>query len=267
MRTALLRQRVGRAVRQAWRELQWHSEFRRLERLRGIGQGRRAFLIGNGPSLASMNLTRLDGEFVCVVNMGVRAVGQSLSHADMHVVTDANRYERFAGAIEAVVLDRTVPYRFVTRRGRRAWNRLQRRGSRPYWLVMNTAKLTDVGDLPPLNGGLVTGPSVLISAAVLLQFLGFSPIYVIGCDLDYEGDGKYFYPLEEIDRIHEADPTVIGRRPGMHGVNAHFAVLRDAFAVRGQAILNAGLGGNLHTLQRVGFDSLFSAGSSASRAR
>jgi hypothetical protein len=157
MMTPSLRQRVGRVVRQSLRELQWRSEYRRLERLRGIGRGRRAFLLGNGPSLAAMDLRRLDGEFVCVANMGIRAVGEGLSHADMHVVTDANRYERFAEEIEAVALSKTVPYRFVTRRGRRAWRGLRHRASRPYWLVINTLKLMDCGDVPSLSRGLVSG--------------------------------------------------------------------------------------------------------------
>jgi len=235
-------------------------DFHRLKAMRGIGERRRAFLLGSGPSLSEMDLSRLDHEFVCVVNMGIRGVGRELSHADMHVVSDANRYRRFAEEIEMIVLNHPVPYRFISRRARTAWKRVARRASKPYFIVPHTEKLITLKDIPPISEGLVTGPSVLLSAAVLLEFLGFSPIYVIGCDLDYESGAKYFYRSEAIDLVHEADPIVMGRRNGMLSVNDHFAVLREAFERRGGAILNAGLGGNLNSLPRVEFETLFRQG-------
>ena len=247
----------ARRLRQFLRELKWRPQFKRLERLRGIGEGRRAFLVGSGPSLGAMDLSRLDQEFVCVVNMGVRAVGNALSHADMHVVSDANRYRRFAAEIEAIALKQPIPYRFVSRRARDAWRRLPEKADEPIFLVPHTAKLTGTRALPPIQEGLVTGPSVLVSAAVLLEFMGFSPIYVIGCDLDYESGGKYFYEMGKLDLVHESDPVVMGRRTGMLRVNEHFAVLREAFETRGHSIVNAGVGGNLEALPRVEFGSLF----------
>jgi hypothetical protein len=250
--------RLLRSLRALSRRLRWGAAFRRLDAIRGIGEGRRAFLLGSGPSLAAMDLSRLDGEFVCVVNMGIRAVGRQISHADMHVVSDANRYQRFAAEMEAIALQHPVPYRFISRRARAVWRGLERRSIEPFFIVPHTEKLTAMGAIPPLAEGLVSGPSVLISAAVLMEFLGFSPIYVLGCDLDYESGGKYFYEQGSLDLVHEADPIVMGRRGGMLAVNDHFAVLRAVFESRGHAILNAGLGGRLSSLPRVSFLSLFS---------
>src|SRR5689334_21218190 len=88
-----------RNLRALSRRARWAGTYRRLEAVRGIGEGRRAFLLGSGPSLATMDLAPLAAEFVCVVNMGIRAVGRQISHADMHVVSDANRYRRFAAEI------------------------------------------------------------------------------------------------------------------------------------------------------------------------
>lgn len=247
-----------RNLRALSRRARWAGTYRRLEAVRGIGEGRRAFLLGSGPSLATMDLAPLDAEFVCVVNMGIRAVGRQISHADMHVVSDANRYRRFAAEIEAITLGHPIPYRFISRRGRRVWKALERRSAEPFFIVPHTEKLTMLDAVPPLAEGLVTGPSVLISAAVLMEFLGFSPIYVLGCDLDYESGGKYFYEQGSLDRVHEADPIVMGRRGGMLAVNDHFAVLRAAFESRGHAILNAGVGGGLSSLPHADFRTLFS---------
>jgi hypothetical protein len=248
-----------RRIRSLSREWRWAGDFSRLEKIRGVGAGRRAFLVANGPSLGAMDLSRLAGEFVCVVNMGIRAIDGGLGHADMHVVSDPNRYRRFAEEIEAIALRHPIPYRFISRRGRRRWRKLSRRAAEPFFIVPHTAKLTLSKGIPPLSEGLVTGRSVLVTAAVLLEFLGFSPIYVIGCDLDYQGEGKYFYEPGTLDLVHEADPTVAGRRAGTLEVGEDFAVLHAEFKRRGHALLNAGIGGNLSSLPRVSFSTLFPA--------
>ena len=228
-----------------------------MARIRGIGEGRRAFLIGNGPSVNTMPLELLANDFVCVVNMGIRSVGEQLPHADMHVVTDTNRYRRFAGEIETAALEHPVPYRFVARRVRRIWKNLPERANRPYFIVPHTAKLADLGDLPPVSEGVVRAATVLVTGAVLLEFLGFSPIYVIGCDIDYKTHGTYFYEMNELDIAHEHDPAVVKRRAETVKFNDNFACLRAAFARRGRELINAGVGGNLTSLDRTDFSGLF----------
>ena len=253
-----IRRRLSRGLRRFLRELNWRFEYRRLESLRELGRGRRAFLVGSGPSLAEMDLSRLAGEFVCVANMSLRAVGALLPHADMHVVTDTNRYRRFAAEIEALAARHAITYRFLNLRMRYRW-RWKRRGARPYFIIVNPRKLVAGEPVPDLVDGVPTGATVLLSAAVLLDHLGFEAIYVLGCDLDYESQGKYFYAMGDLDHAHESDPDVIARRNNMAQVNGHFAVLRADFEKRGRKLFNAGRGGNLESLPRVDFDSLFSA--------
>jgi hypothetical protein len=248
---------VIRRLRQRLQTLRWQPHYARLRDIRGIGEGRRAFLVGSGPSLGAMNLGALEREFVCVVNMGLRAIGGVLPHADMHVVADTNRYRRFATEIEAIALAHPIPYRFMSRRVRRRWKSLPERANEPFYLVPHVAKIGESLDLPPVEEGIVRANSVLLTGAVLLEYLGFSPIYVIGCDLDYEGAGKYFYELGTFDVMHENDPKVIKRRHGMGNVNEQFATLRHAFERKGRRLLNAGVGGRLESLERVEFASLF----------
>jgi hypothetical protein len=246
-----------RDIRRRLRTRRWRPEYQRLRQIEDLGVGRRAFLVGSGPSLGAMDLSPLDREFVCVVNMGVRAVGSALSHADMHVITDTNRYRRFAAEIEAIARKHPIPYRFLSQRVRRLWRALPDRANEPFYLVSHVAKVSEGPDLPPIDEGVVRAGSVLLTAAVLLDYLGFSPIYVIGCDLDYETAGKYFYELGTLDVTHENDPKVIERRPGMVTVDEQFAILRRTFEGRGHRLFNAGIGGKLESLERVDFATLF----------
>jgi hypothetical protein len=248
---------LTRRVRRLLRRLKWAPQLKRLEQLRGMGEGRRAFVVASGPSLRAMNLRLLDNDFVCVVNMAVRAIGHGLTHADMHIMNDTHGYERFSHEIETIARAHHIPHRFLNFRARKFWRRLTERAAEPVYIVPHTEKLAELGEVPSISGGLVSGGSVVITAAILLQYLGFDPIYLIGCDLDYEGDGKYFYDMQERDLQHEEDPVVVARRSGIDDVNAQFAVLKDDFASKGFSLLNAGVGGRLSSLPRVAFESLF----------
>jgi hypothetical protein len=204
-----------------------------------------------------MDLRRLDSDFVCVVNMALRAVGQGLARADMHVMNDTHGYRRFSHEVESIALRHPISYRFLNIRARKFWRRLPERAAEPLYIVPHTDKLTEIGEIPPISGGVASGGSVVITAAILLRYLGFDPIYVIGCDLDYETEGKYFYQMQEHDLRHENDPVVVARRSGIDAVNTHFAILRDDYAREGFSIVNAGVGGRLNSLPRVAFETLF----------
>ena len=256
---APLHRRVWRSARRAFRVFRWQAELRRIRALREVGKGRRAFLIGNGPSLNRMDLSPLSGEFVCLVNRGVRALGEGLDHADMHIVNDIHCYRAFADEIETIATRHPIPYRFLNARMRRRWRRAGQ-GAEPYFLIGNPRKLKAGEAVPDLSDGVVTGPSVLLSAVHLLDAMGFAEIHLIGCDLDYDSAGQYFFGLDETDMAHERNPDIIARRKDMTEVDGQFAVLRAHLERNGRRIFNAGLGGHLDSLPRVDFASLFTRG-------
>lgn len=246
-------------IRRLWRVLRernWRPELERLEPLRAVGRGRRAFLVGNGPSLATMDLSRLETEFVCVANLGLRAIGNCIPHADMHIVMDTHRYRRFAGEIERSAAFHAIPYRFLNLRMRHRWRR-QGSGPRPHFLINSPRKLVAGEPVPDLSDGVVTGASVLLSGAMVLDFMNFEEIFLIGCDLEYAPAKPYFYAVGALDATHERDRKVIAKRGEMVDVNGEFAVLRAHFEQNGRRIQNAGVGGQLDSLQRVDFASLF----------
>jgi hypothetical protein len=236
----------------------WSPELARLDELRHLGAGRRAFLLGNGPSLKAMDLSRLSDDFVCVVNTGLRALDEGLPHADMHLVNDNQCYKRFGTEIEALAARHSIPYRFLNLQMRPRWRTLRCGGNRPFFLIANPTRLGEATHVPDLKDGVAAGSSVLLSAAVLLDYLGFERIYVIGCDLDYETAGQYFYQMGGLDMAHETDANVIAkRRRTTHQVDAQFALLRAEQERKGRQLFNAGVGGKLESLPRVDFASLF----------
>ena len=246
-----------RRLRRASRKLRWRVERRRLDNYRSHTLGRRAFLVGSGPSLEKLDLKMLDGEFVCVVNLGLRAVGTVIPHADMHVLNDVHCFDRYGEEIEDLVRRHNIKMRFLNQRLQAKWRRLDNRAARPVFVLVEESMVRLTGSIPPIEEGMARGATVLISAASLLKALGFAEVYVLGCDLDYDLPQKYAYTLSPQDEEHEQSPEIRHRRGDMIHVNQEFAVMRAAFEQDGKTILNAGYGGNLHSLERVAFESLF----------
>jgi hypothetical protein len=203
-----------------------------------------------------MDLSPLSGEFVCLVNRGLRALGQGLDHADMHVVNDIHCYRAFGDEIEAAAARNPIPHRFLNARMRRRWRR-RGQGTRPIFIIGNPRKLVEAEPVPDLDQGVVTGPSILLSAVHLLDAMGFEEIHLIGCDLDYASAGPYFFGLDETDAAHEQSPDIVERRRGMTDVDRQFSIMRAHLERNGRKIFNAGVGGNLKSLPRVDFASLF----------
>jgi hypothetical protein len=193
---------------------------------------------------------------VFLVNAGTNALGQGLSRASFHMVTDNNRYRRFAKEFERAAVQYDITHRFYPFRCRKNWAELPIRAKRPYFVLSNPARFVDRGMVIDPRQGYSGGATVLVSAAQLLLFLGFAEVYVLGCDLDYGGSAKYFYALGAKDEQHEADPSVVSRRNDMVLANEQFAIVREFYQSHGRVIRNAGLGGNLESLERVPFETL-----------
>lgn len=246
-----------RRLRRVLRRRRWALERRRIEALRPRFDGRRAFLLGSGPSLSAMDLSRLEGEFVCVVNLALRAVGSVIPHADMHVMNDVYGFEAYGEEIESLVRRHRIGLRFLNQRLKPKWRRLPDRGTRPIFVLVEESMARVTGRVPPIEEGVARGATVLISAASLLKAMGFREVFVLGCDLDYGAPEKYVYSMTERDAGHEENPRIKERRRDMIHVNQEFAAMRAAYEEDGRRLLNAGRGGNLVSLERTDFDGLF----------
>jgi hypothetical protein len=252
-----LRKRISRFYRRSVREAGWALEWRRLKPLENSYRGKRAFLVGNGPSLSTLPLAKLDGEIVCVVNLGLRAVGKLLPHADMYFINDVYCFENYGPEIERDIARHAISLRFMNLRLKSRWKALGNRGPRPFFLLGERSIIRESERILPLRNGFTRGATVLISAASVLKFLGFDEVYIIGCDLDYSAPDKYFYDLNARDLAHENRPEIADRRRDMVFANREFELMRAFYEASGQKLVNAGRGGNLNTLERVSFESLF----------
>jgi len=124
--------------------------------------------------------------------------------------------------------------------------------------------------------GIRASNTVVGVAIQIAHYLGFGPIYLIGCDLGYkvldtveqEGEDKFNMGVgfdltsTRDDDPNHFDPRYFGKgrlwhAPNVKGMIEHHASYRIALERVGAKIFNATVGGELEAYERVNFEDLF----------
>lgn len=173
----------------------------------GAWNGRRAFVVGGGPSLRGFDFSRLRGERIIAVNRAFEV----LPFAEILFSMD---YRYYGYAV------RTAAFREF--RGRKVW--LDTMGY-PY-VGVETLRMSSVEGLSwSLASGLATGANSGHGAVNLALLLGADPVYLLGFDFAEDEKGSHFhsgYPFVRKDgkldeyrtRLEAIAPDVLakGRR-------------------------------------------------------
>ncbi len=235
----------------------WNN--RELKRLKDKYRGRRAFLIGNGPSLKVEDLNLLKGEITFASNRIFLAFDQTKWRPTVYTVADE----------------------IVAKNNREHLRRLEI-GSHH---VFNSAVLPNVGAKsgliyvnPSTSAGEETfdavagfraGHSVINFDLKLAFYMGLREIYVIGVDHSFEdqsvrtgkivagnevivstGENNHFHP----DYRKAGETWTV---PKVDVIAKEFAETTDLFQTNGGAVYNASRRTKLEVWPKVDFDSLF----------
>jgi hypothetical protein len=170
-------------------------------RFKDLHVGRRAFVIGNGPSLASQDLSALKGELLFTMNSFDQHPLCKQLRPFYHFIADPaaneNSSEREAflariadGIGDSPVFARAWSLESVTLRQWYSGGRLH--------LVPNVGPLAD--ETPSVLDMCVGFPGVQTTAQLALMtaiYMGCNPVYLMGLDSDWAATGnlgRHFYP-------------------------------------------------------------------------
>ncbi len=229
------------------------GERERLLAFRDRHRGERCFILGNGPSLGDLDLTRLRGEVTFGVNRIHEAYGKlGLPPVTYYCVSDPTIW-RLAGRTAEPARASQVFVRLPD---------IQDPTPGTIHLVQRDYDLfMDAGWFPldPAQG-LVRGLTVLLDLCVPLAYwMGFDEVILLGCDFSFDperdnhfyGDKDEPWPHSVAKRAHR--PPVQRQLDGMR-------VAARAFERAGRRLVNATPGGGLTVLERRRFDDLFQNG-------
>ncbi len=243
------------------------SNQRKWNALKNKYKGKRAFLLGNGPSLNDTPLHLLKNEYTMCFNR-INILFERLQwKPSFYTCVDATVVQDNANEIN----EQITPYvlnAFFTDFHMLEFTNIKKRikdGDNVLWLY------TDVNKFSHKLPNIAPAPTVAISGLQILAFLGFSEIYIIGMDMNYkihtsalELNGNEIQSKADDDPNH-FDPRYFGKGKKYHQPN-NFVVesifkslnlAKQNLDKIGVKVYNATYGGKVECFERVNFDSLF----------
>jgi len=246
------------------------NKSKRLEKLHGAYSGQRCFLMGNGPSLNKMNLDLLKYETVWGANRcnllfdRIQWRPQFYTAVDKRVVPDnAQEINSLVKMLPESHFFFPVDFRL---------DHILKSTGNVYWydeVMLNDESLPN--SMFSLNPSefVYAVRTVTIAMLQLAVYLGFNPIYLIGCDTSYivphtviyENENSEFLISTEDDPNH-FDSNYFGKGKKWHDPHVDRMLFQyeqakkvcDALNIQ---VINSTVGGNLEIFPRINFLELF----------
>ena len=222
----------------------------RLKEVAGRHSGERCFVIGNGPSLASTDLARLQNEYTFGLNRGYLLFDRIGGPTTYLVAVNRLVVEQFGADIVAA-----GPTTFVSWRSRRY---LPPSGNVVF--VRRAPSYTFSADIA--RHGAWEGATVTFMAMQLAFHLGFHEVVLVGVDHSFAtaGPPNQLVTSTGADPNH-FDPNYFGRGirwqlPDLEMSERAYRLARDAFAAAGRTVIDATVGGKLTVFPKADFDAI-----------
>jgi hypothetical protein len=178
--------------------MRWSKTIRSLK---GRESGRRAFILANGPSLLSHDLSRLKGELVIGMNASTHVEQRFGFNSDYYVVSDM----RFLENEEKFECATTMLSSETIRIFRAELKAIDSQGyiDRTFYVPA----LERDGFSENLAVGFNYGCTTTMLALQLAYYLGVKEVYILGCDLKYPDENPRFYE-EKMPQIEDSFTSV-----------------------------------------------------------
>ena len=237
---------------------------------RHAGQAR-CFVVGNGPSLRTHDITVLRDEVTIVANSFYMHPDCAIVSPKYYCVGDPRFMDDEAVNVAWFrEMEKALPGTvfFVHSRGRALFRKYDLFKDHKVYFRNAGYPTHRTGDVEidltrPLNVGMTTGSAFAIPLAI---YLGFRRIYLVGCDANWLADpwgkgGSHFYEksrfFPQYDRgVNTAEELEVEIRNDLRDLESH-RLIRDRVRPLGIEIINATSGGWLEMYPRVKFESLF----------
>ncbi|WKZ47398.1 MAG: DUF115 domain-containing protein [Anaerolineales bacterium] len=234
----------------------WRREsIRRLAALKDVHKGKRAFIIGNGPSLKRTDTSKLKDEITFGMNRIYLAFPEWGFTTTYLCVTNDLVVEQFVDDINAL----TIP-KFIAWRSHRHFNPKLLITKLPtfiYTTYTGPRFATDV------RGRVWEGATVTNLALQLAFHMGIEKAILIGVDHNFADKGEANKTIvSQGDDPNHFMPNYFGKGvkwqlPDLDTSEIGYALARDAYRKAGREVVDATVGGKLTIFPKVEYESLF----------
>jgi hypothetical protein len=234
----------------------WRREsIRRLAELKDIHKGKRAFIIGNGPSLKQTDLAKLRNEFTFGMNRIYLLFPELGFHTTYFCASNDLVIEQFHEDILALPMPK-----FLAWRSHRYFSTQLPITQLPTFIFTSYTGPHFSSDV---RGCVWEGATVTNLALQLAFHMGFEQVILIGVDHNFtsKGEANKTVVSQGDDPNHFA-PNYFGKGfkwqlPDLDTSEIGYAFARDAYQQAGREVLDATVGGKLNIFPKVDYNSLF----------
>jgi hypothetical protein len=238
----------------------WRREaIKRLAIFKDVHKGQRAFIIGNGPSLKQTNLSKLKGEITFGMNriyLMFPELGFQTTY--LSVVNDLV-IEQTASDLAALEIPK-----FLCWRSRRFFSPGQFANSQSANLPTFLYTTYDSPRFSPdVRGRVWEGATVTYVTMQLAFHMGFSEVYIIGVDHNYETKGQPNTTITSTgDDPNHFSGAYFGKGfrwqlPDLETSEMAYKMARKAYEKAGRHLVDATVGGKLTIFEKVDYNTLF----------
>ena len=234
----------------------WRREsVRRLSKMKDIHKGKRAFIIGNGPSLKQTDLSKLKNEIMFGMNRIYLAFPQWGFTTTYLCITNDLVVEQFVNDINAL----TIP-KFIAWRSHHHFSPQLPNSQLPAFIYTS---YTGPGFSGDVRGRVWEGGTVTNLALQLAFHMGIEKAILIGVDHNFASKGEANKTVVSAgdDQDHFL-PNYFGKGikwqlPDLDTSEIGYTMARDAYRKAGREVIDATVGGKLTIFPKVDYDSLF----------
>ncbi len=234
----------------------WRREsIRRLTELKDIHKGRRAFIIGNGPSLKQTDLSKLKNEITFGMNRIYVIFPELGFHTTYYSATNDLVIEQFHDDILTLPMPK-----FLAWRSHRHFQSELTINQIPTFLYTS---YTGPRFSPDVRGRVWESATVTNVTLQLAFHMGFEQVILIGVDHNFTSKGEANKTIvSEGDDPNHVAPNYFGKGvrwqlPDLDTSEIGYAFARDAYKKAGREVLDATVGGKLTIFPKVDYNSLF----------
>jgi glycosyltransferase involved in cell wall biosynthesis len=208
----------------------------------------RLFIIGNAPSINDMDLSPLNKEHTFTVSRGYMLKSKGLQHATFYCICDKHSYQNYGNEIDLDFAD----YFFAS-----TWTGWKRKCNNLYTFDVSSTSngIKEYNKLQfDISKPIITGRTVVLEALQIAVYLGFKEIYFIGVDLNFATPERHFYKSNERENDEK---HIKWANENTQAMIENFRIADRILRRKNIRIFNAGIEGNLNSIERVEYSSLF----------
>lgn len=234
----------------------WRREsIRRLTALKDIHKGRRAFIIGNGPSLKQTDLSKLKNEITFAMNRFYLAFPDLGFTTSYICVTNDLVVEQFANDLAALLIPK-----FIAWRSHKHFPQDMSVKDIPTFVYTSYTGPRFTGDV---RRRVWEGATVTNLALQLAYHMGVEKAILVGVDHNFKDKGQANKTVvSEGDDQNHFMPNYFGKGvkwqlPDLDTSEIGYTFAREAYQRAGREVVDATVGGKLNIFPKVDYNSLF----------